>query len=134
MGDLPSRNDFPARVRAALGERVGFLCSRPDCKRPTIGPHSDATKALRVGRACHILGAAPGGPRYDPKQAAEERASISNGIWLCAICSDIVDKDEASFPPAQLRAWKEAAEAEALKRLNADNTVRLPDRGGRDTA
>lgn len=135
MTTLPSaRDNFPARVRAALAERVAFLCSRPGCRRPTIGPHSDATKALRVGRACHILGAAPGGPRYDSKQPAEERTSITNGIWLCAVCSDIVDKDEASFPPAQLRAWKEEAEAEALKRLNTDNAVGLSDHVRHDPA
>lgn len=111
------RHDFQSRTRAILAERVAYVCSNPECRRPTIGPHSDPAQSLRIGRACHIRAAAPGGPRYDHAQSAQDRASISNGIWLCAVCSDLVDKDERVYPIEVLTAWKIATEAIALRSL-----------------
>src|SRR5437762_1080192 len=100
------RDDFQSRTRAILAERVAYLCSNPECRRLTIGPHSDPSQSLRIGRACHIRAAAPGGPRYDHAQSPQDRASISNGLWLCAVCSDLVDKDERVYPIEVLTAWK----------------------------
>lgn len=113
------RDDFSSRTRYVLAERVGYLCSNPDCRRPTIGPHSDPAQSLRVGRACHIRAAAPGGPRYDPTQSTHDRAALSNGIWLCAVCSDLIDKDETRYPVHVLNVWKTAAEDEAFRRLRS---------------
>jgi len=36
----------------------------------------------------------------------EERAAISNGIWLCKECARKIDVDEAKYPVAQLAEWK----------------------------
>lgn len=112
-----NRDEFPIRVKQILAERVAHTCSNPVCQRSTVGPHSLPDKALKIGRAAHIKGAAPGGPRYDPQQTAEERSSIENGIWLCADCADIVDKDADVFPVSLLLSWKHASEAKALERL-----------------
>lgn len=112
-----TRDDFPAALKRVLGERVAYTCSNPDCQRVTIGPHSSHDQALRLGRAAHVCAAAPGGPRYDATQSSDERASISNGIWLCAICADIVDKDAIRFPADTLRAWKARAERSILELL-----------------
>ena len=109
-----NRDNFPARVREILAERVAYRCARPGCGRLTIGPHSQSDKSLRIGRACHICAASPNGPRYDSRQTPEERISIANGIWLCANCSDLIDKDEGSYPAAVLLDWKERAEADTL--------------------
>jgi len=105
------RDDFPERVKLTVAGRAGHRCSKPDCRRITIGPHSDPNKTLSTGRACHISGAAPGGPRYDDSQTSEERRGIENAIWLCADCSDIVDKDESRYPPDDLLRMKSDHEA-----------------------
>jgi hypothetical protein len=74
----------------------------------TVGPADmDPTLTTKRGKASHICAAAKNGPRYDPKQTPEERASIQNGIWLCSGCADLVDKNGGiDYPPTVLRQWK----------------------------
>jgi len=60
-----------------------------------------------VGRAAHIHAASPGGARYDASLAPEQIASVENGIWLCANCADVIDKNCGNYHPVDiLRAWK----------------------------
>lgn len=92
-GRLPGTDDFSLNTRRILGERAAYICSNPDCRSNTIGPHSDPERSLDTGVAAHIWGAAPRGPRYDAAQTPEERKSIGNGIWLCATCSRLIDTD-----------------------------------------
>jgi hypothetical protein len=66
--------------------------------------------ALTTGKVCHIKAASPGGPRYDPTQTPEERTSIANAIWLCSVCSDLVDKDQSPHSVEQLHEWKNSHE------------------------
>lgn len=100
------RDEFAPSVKKTLAERVAYFCSNPECLKLTAGPHSDKTKSLTTGHAAHIHAAAPGGPRYDESQTPEERKSITNGIWMCRECGDIVDKDHAAYTAEQLRQWK----------------------------
>jgi len=74
----------------------------------TAGPgETDSGLVARKGRACHICAASPDGPRYDSNQTEEQRKSIDNGVWLCANCSDLIDKNGGvDFDPADLRKWK----------------------------
>ena len=44
-----------------------------------------------------------------------QRSDISNGIWLCANCADLIDKDEARFTPDDLRRAK--AEHEQSRKI-----------------
>lgn len=84
-------------------------CANPDCGRPTSAPSDAATGAsTRLGKACHISAASPGGPRYDATLSPEQRAHADNGIWLCAECADRVDKieNESMYPVELLRNWK----------------------------
>jgi hypothetical protein len=111
------RDDFSADTIRKLGERVGLLCSRPDCRAPTKGPHTSGDKAANVGKACHIHAAATGGPRFDASQTEEQRASIDNGIWLCSTCGALIDSDAPRFPADLLRAWKVMAEHESRERI-----------------
>ncbi|MEW6028568.1 MAG: tetratricopeptide repeat protein [Chloroflexota bacterium] len=104
------RDDFSARVVATLARRANYICSNPDCRKPTAGPHSDPEKAMSIGVAAHICAAAPGGPRYDSTQTQAERASIENGIWLCQDCSVRIDRDPGNFPADLLRKWKKEHE------------------------
>jgi hypothetical protein len=104
------RDEFPESVKRVVAERAAYICANPSCREPTIGPHSDPSKSLKTGKACHIRAATHGGPRFDPLQSTSERKSIENAIWLCSRCSDTVDKDETRFPPACLLGWKDAHE------------------------
>jgi hypothetical protein len=114
---MTQRDDFTKEIAKTLGERVGLLCSNADCRASTKAPHTDDRKSVSVGIAAHICAAAPGGPRYDPKQTPEQRASIENGIWLCATCATRIDKDTPQFPTSLLLEWRRKAEEEASARL-----------------
>lgn len=104
------RHNFTSDTIRKLCDRVGSVCSNPDCRAPTKGPHSDGEKAISVGMACHVHAASRGGPRYDPEQTEQDRRSIHNGIWLFRTCGTLIDTDEDRFPAPQLRAWRAEAE------------------------
>lgn len=100
------RDDFTKETRAVIARRAAYLCSRPECRKLTVGPHSNPEKSLTDGVAAHICAASSGGPRYDPHQTINQRKSTENGIWLCHNCSDLVDKDCDTYPAELLRKWK----------------------------
>ncbi|TWI97580.1 hypothetical protein JN11_03402 [Mucilaginibacter frigoritolerans] len=115
-----ARDDFSKDTITKLAERVGFLCSNPACRTHTVGPNSEQTKSTRIGKGAHITAAAVGGPRYETGLTPEQRSHISNGIWLCANCADLIDKDEGKFPTILLNSWKADAELEMHKRLKGE--------------
>jgi hypothetical protein len=112
-----SRNDFSQVVKRTLAYRVGLLCSNPSCMADTSGPQNDPAKAINVGVAAHITAAAEGGPRFDSRLKNKERASASNGIWLCQNCGKLIDSDLAAHPTHLLREWKVRAEQDARARV-----------------
>lgn len=101
-----ARDNFSKEVIKTIAERAAYLCSNPDCRMITTGPHSDEKKSLKTGIAAHICAASEGGPRFDPNQTKEERSSIKNAIWLCHSCSDLVDKDTGKYTKEVLLNWK----------------------------
>lgn len=107
------RDEFPKDVVATAGRRANYVCSNPECRTKTTGPHSSANRAVNIGVAAHITAAAPGGPRYDPLLTPEARRSPENGIWLCQNCAKRVDSDPGRFPASLLRVWKAQAEGAA---------------------
>jgi hypothetical protein len=113
----PQRDDFPAKVRTLLAQRVGWLCSNPDCQRSTIGPRMGEPGANNVGVAAHIKAASPGFARWDSTQTREERKSFHNGIWLCQTHAHQIDHDEEHFTVALLEKWKAEAEQRAFEQL-----------------
>lgn len=114
---MRNRDYFNEHVKTILRDRVGGFCSNPNCRKPTTGPHTDPSKRTSIGEAAHITAASPGGPRYNPNLTDEQRSSANNGLWLCANCADLIDKDEASYPIEMLISWKMQAEAEQSNRL-----------------
>ena len=112
-----SRDDFLEPIKRALAARVNHRCSNPDCGAPTSGPQVEPGKAVNVGVAAHIAGAAPGGPRYDPTMTAQQRADIANGVWLCQTCAKLIDNDPVCFHAALLQEWKAVAERAALNQV-----------------
>ncbi|MGO9544662.1 MAG: hypothetical protein ACLPPF_07695 [Rhodomicrobium sp.] len=100
------RDDFSPAIKEIMAKRAGQRCSNPECRAVTSGPHSNDKKAVNLGVAAHITAAATGGPRYNPHLSPEERADITNGIWLCRYCATLVDTDVVKFPEVLLIMWK----------------------------
>lgn len=111
------RDDFKPAVKAQLAQRVGYLCSNPQCRRLTIGPRMGEEGANNIGVAAHIRAAAVGGPRFDPDQTPAERGSRENGIWLCSDHAHLIDHDEKEFTAETLLSWKRRAEEYAFQQL-----------------
>jgi len=109
------RDEFSKGVKQVLAHRAGYRCSKPDCRASTAGPSwEDSVSTSNVGVAAHITAAAPQARRrYDPDLSSEVRRSADNGIWLCQTHAKAIDDDEALYPVAVLRAWKEHAETTA---------------------
>src|SRR3954447_21951081 len=108
-----NRDEFTAATKQTLAQRVGNCCSLPTCRATTSGPQLDPDGAVNVGRAAHITAASNKGPRYDKALTSAQRKHASNGIWVCAICADIIDKDLTRFTVEELRVFKIEAEREA---------------------
>jgi len=104
---MARRPDFSEATKRKLAKRAGDMCSRPGCTQRTGGPHTDPNRAINIGEAAHIRGARPETPRYKPEMTDEERADISNGIWLCRTCAKLVDSDEMKYTVELLQRWKE---------------------------
>ena len=115
-----ARDDFTATVVAALGKRAAFICSNPNCRKQTIAPSSaDDLKFLYIGAAAHITAASQNGPRYDSDMKAEDRGAITNGIFLCRSCADLIDKNQGlDFTADELRSWKADHEKWVSANLN----------------
>ena len=114
---MKSRDDFNLRTKEIIAKRVGYICSNPECRRRTLGPDTNPEKYNNLGKASHVCAASKGGPRFDEKQTIELRKSSNNGIWLCAHCADLIDKDVQYFTVSTLQDWKRIAEEEASKKI-----------------
>ncbi|WP_244904334.1 hypothetical protein [Pseudomonas fragi] len=113
------RDEFTRRTKSDLALRSSYLCCL--CKCSTVGPSDEAPNAVAmIGVAAHIAAAAagPGARRYDPKMANSERSHIDNGIWLCATCSILIDRDDKRFTVEYLHNLK--IEHEASRRIHGN--------------
>jgi hypothetical protein len=119
---------FSNETARALSARVGEVCSNRGCRAPTGGPSG----AAAVGLVVAVHATFPGGPRYDEAQTDDERQSIHNGVWLCAPCSELVQRDESRFPAPLLRAWRADSELAAFERVGSSAaSARAPTDGPR---
>lgn len=117
-----SRDDFSRRTKSDLALRASYQCSL--CKASTVGPSDEASNAVTmIGVAAHIAAAAsgPGARRYDHSMTPEQRGSIDNGIWLCASCSVLIDRDEVRYSTQNLHELK--LSHEASRRLQGQGEV-----------
>ncbi|QGQ22362.1 hypothetical protein F1728_06600 [Gimesia benthica] len=125
------RDKFDNKTKEILAKRVGYLCSNPDCKNTTSGPHTDPKLTINIGVAAHITAASPGGPRYDSSLTPSQRRDSSNGIWLCQNCSKLIDSDTNYYSKDLLQGWKHNAENHAKqlieRELNQGWATTLPE-------
>jgi hypothetical protein len=123
------RADFSESVKKTLQMQAAFICSNPTCRKLTIAPsHTDENKVQYFGTAAHITAASVDGPRYDRSLSEDERSSISNAIFLCRNCGDMIDKNNGiDYPTTQLQVWKAEHNNWVLNNLNqridAQNTI-----------
>lgn len=110
---MGNRDEFSRPDKELLAKRVGYKCSNPKCRKPTIGPQKHDEKTINIGVAAHICAAASGGKRYKSKMTSQERSNINNGIWLCWSCATLIDRDEKYYTVELLSEWKKQAEADA---------------------
>jgi hypothetical protein len=112
-----SRDEFTPKTKLQIAKRAGWLCSDPECRRPTVGATSDAESEIMEGEAAHICAAAPGGPRYDAAMSKEDRRSAKNWIWMCKLHGTSVDSHDPKFTVELLRKWKAQAEHDSHRRV-----------------
>lgn len=103
---------FPQKIAEKLAYNSAYICNYPGCNALTAGPTlSNQHLANKIGEAAHIEGEKQGSARYKPNNAMTQ--DISNGIWLCANCHTMIDKNNgADFTTLEIKSWK--AEHEAL--------------------
>ena len=111
------RDNFTPKTKELLAKRAGYLCSNPNCRKPTIGATLEPNKWNNKGIAAHICAAAKGGPRYDESMTSQKRSHASNGIWLCSDCATVIDNDEKKYTVQLLYEWKKDAENKSMTRL-----------------
>lgn len=116
-----NRDNFTKGTMELLAKRVGYFCSNPNCKKPTVGANEQVDKATTIGEAAHITAASKGGPRFDENLTQEQRRHYDNGIWLCSNCATLIDKDFGKFSIEVLKEWKSRAEDESRIRLSGGN-------------
>ena len=121
------RDDFSQSTKELLGNRVGWKCSNPNCRKATRGAGTEKTSVINIGVAAHITAASDGGPRYDKNMTVQERKSYENGIWLCQSCSKLIDSDVKRYTVDKLKKWKEISEQMAMLDLE-ERTVSKGDK------
>lgn len=114
------RDDFPTEVIRICKMQAAFICSRPECRRLTVAPSINDEMSIQYnGKVAHISAASPGGPRYNEQMTSEQRKSISNAIFLCSSCADLIDKNNGvDYNINTIEGWKKDHLKWVLKSLN----------------
>ncbi len=104
---------FPRHIAAKLAYNSAYICNYPRCNTLTVGPTVSTEQLFKkIGEAAHMEGEKQTSARHNPANQAMVQ-DISNGIWLCANCHKMIDKNNGDdFPLTELKKWK--AEHEAL--------------------
>lgn len=123
------RDNFTEPTKRLLAQRVGWLCSNPECSKPTVGPQKGGPGTMNIGIAAHITAASEGFARYDARLTREERKAPENGIWLCSDHAHQIDHDEKAFPVELLHKWKKDAEERAFEQLLTGGRARVEPMG-----
>jgi len=103
------------RLFALSQNRCAFI----NCGVPLVEDSGTVT-----GIICHIKARSKGGPRYDPKQNAEERHSFENLILLCNRHSKIVDSEPRKYSAELLQEMKEIHCRNRLLELSAPDVLK----------
>lgn len=58
-----ARDDFSAKTKELLANRVGMRCSNPGCRKLTCCANTNRDKVANISVVAHIYAAAKSGPR-----------------------------------------------------------------------
>lgn len=79
----------------------GNVCAFPGCQLPIVESSGTVT-----GEICHICAQSPDGPRYNPKQDAEENNSFDNLLLLCRRHHKVIDSEPDVYSVDALKEIK----------------------------
>lgn len=77
-----------------------------------------------TGIVCHIKARSEGGPRYDPRQTAEDRHAYANLVLLCARHSKLIDATPEMYTVDVLRKMKEIHERNGSIELSQSDALK----------
>ena len=102
---------FKLKIAEMIAYRAAYICSNPECNTLTIGPTiNDSSLKNKIGEAAHIIGEKAGAARSSLNPIVDID-SVENGIWLCANCHTLIDKNNgADYSISQLFEWKKEHE------------------------
>ncbi|HIF9436098.1 TPA: HNH endonuclease [Photobacterium damselae] len=117
---------FKAKIAEMIAYRAAYICSNPECNTLTIGATiNDPLLKNKKGEAAHILGEKTGSARHELTPSIDVDG-VENGLWLCANCHTLVDKnDGADYPSKALFEWKKEHE-ETISMLLRTHKSPLP--------
>ncbi len=122
-----NRSDFSQLTKDLLCIYAGGHCSI--CGTLTTWKDQHTGKKVSIGEAAHIEAAAEGGPRFNPNQTDEQRASIDNGIWLCSNCHTKIDSNADYYTVTLLHCYKN----NAMEKEEKNERISLQGNGGVST-
>jgi len=96
-----------------------FALSKNKCAFPGCGVPIVEDSGVVTGILCHIKARNRGGPRYDPKQTADDRHAFDNLILLCSRHSKIIDSQPERYTVDLLWEIKELHERHGNIELSA---------------
>ena len=94
------RVEFSQAVKRKVKDAAGGFCSMTGCYRPCT------SKSKNIAVLAHILPASTNGPRGIGKIDADTLKSESNAIFLCSVCSIIIDQTPEQYPIELLEEMK----------------------------
>lgn len=102
---------FKKNVAEMIAYRAAYICSNPECNTLTIGAAICSSKLKnKKGEAAHIIEEKIGVARFTQNPIVDVE-SEENGLWLCANCLTLIDKNKGSdYPDSKLFGWKKEHE------------------------
>lgn len=94
------------------------------CRVKLVVERTSADAESVIGEECHIISAAPNGPRYDSAFPSDKINEIENLILLCASHHKTVDDQFETFTVEVVRGIKRNHESWVEKRLSENPTLK----------
>jgi len=91
VSEEPKRLQPTSDVVREIYLRSGNECAFPGCMQRIIN-----SEGTLIGELCHIEGALPGSPRFDPGQSNEQRRAYENLVLMCRVHHKETDNEENS--------------------------------------
>ncbi|VHO03471.1 hypothetical protein [Candidatus Rhabdochlamydia sp. T3358] len=117
MNQRKRTGEFSQKTINALAKRAAYTCS--NCQISTLcAAESSDSEHAHTGQAAHIIAAARNGPRASESATTDEKASISNGIYLCQICAKLIDANGGKdYSPEKLKKMKQDHEKSTREKI-----------------